>query len=330
MTSKEKNNIEDYGGIFTTLRKPHNLWLLFGGISIFLLALFGGGNIESGIGQLLQNLGIELAFAIFIAVFLSVSIEEFTRRQFHSEMDSRIKEIQQNVFRSTYSRDLPDPFFNEVEQQLFQCKFSYSNYFATYNFNWSQLPTESSNSRVLDVRIKHQFTVRNLTAFASEHSIYLHIQELPDLSDVKCPKIISVILSGSGTFKPEKIEEVNRNSVIVDMTRTFKIQTDDIPPGGILDVDIVAQSTKNADGFVFCRCSEPTRKLTVTATFPHDIPPSLVGADSAHRTRCGLTRHDSNSNEFTWVMADTILPYQGLNFWWASGLAKISEIEVNQ
>ena len=190
MTSKEKNNIEDYGGIFTTLRKPHNLWLLFGGISIFLLALFGGGNIESGIGQLLQNLGIELAFAIFIAVFLSVSIEEFTRRQFHNEMDSRIKEIQQNVFRSTYSRDLPDPFFNEVEQQLFQCKFSYSNYFATYNFNWSQLPTESSNSRVLDVRIKHQFTVRNLTAFASEHSIYLHIQELPHSSGMISPKII--------------------------------------------------------------------------------------------------------------------------------------------
>lgn len=329
MSSKEKNNIEGFGRIWKTLRKPHNWWLLLFGIFIVLIVLFGGGNIEGGIGYLLKNLGIELAFAIFIAVFLSVSIEEFTRGQFHNEMDSRIREIQQNVFRSTYSRDLPDPFFNEVEQQLFQCKFAYSNYLATYNFSWSQLPTETSYSHLLDVRIKHWFSVRNLTAFASEHSIYLHLQELPNLGDVICPKINSVILSGTSTFDPEKIEEINKKSVSVGMIRTFRIQTDEIPPGGNLDVDIVAQSTKYSDGFVFCRCSAPTSKLTVTATFPHEIDRSCVGADSVHRTRCELTRHDPDSNEFTWVMTDALLPNQGLNFWWAGGLMKTSETKDN-
>ena len=130
MSSKEKNNIEDGKAILKTLKKPHNACPLGGAFLIVLFVivseLSGGDNLEVGIGNLIKNLGIELAFALFIAVFLSVSIEEFTRRQFHNEMDSRIKEIQQNVFRSTYSRDLPDPFFNEVEQQLFQCKFSYS------------------------------------------------------------------------------------------------------------------------------------------------------------------------------------------------------------
>ena len=102
MSAKEKNNIEDGKAIWKTLKKPHNACPLGGALLIVLLVivsqLSGEGNLEVGNGNLIKNLGIELAFALFIAVFLSVSIEEFTRRQFHKDMNSRITDIQKMYF----------------------------------------------------------------------------------------------------------------------------------------------------------------------------------------------------------------------------------------
>ena len=181
----------------------------------------------------------------------------------------------------------------------------------------------------MDVRIKHTFSVRNLTAVASEHCIRLQVHELPYLSDTNCSRVLSVILRGHGTLEPEKIEEINNDAVSECGTRTFRIQTDEIPAGSRIEVEIVAQSTKCEVGFAFCRCSAPTSQLTVTARFPPEIDPGSVGADTAHRTPCKPILLGREENEFTWVIAGAVLPSQGIQFWWACDLNKMPEIKVN-
>ena len=279
LSSKDINSTKDGEGFLKTLWKPHNRVPLLLGVGVLLVVaviseLSGAGGLVVVVGLSLKTVATELGFALFIAAILSAGIDESTRRRFHAEVDSRITEIQKNVFRSTYSRNLPVQFFNEVEELLLRCKFSYSNYHITYTFSRPRFLEETSYPHVMDVRVKHTFSVRNLTAVASEHSIRLQVHELPDLIDAKRSRVLSVILRGYGTLEPEKIEEINNDAVSEGGTRTFQIQTDEIPPSGSIDVEIVAQSTQCQDGFAFCRCPEPTSQLTVAAKFPPEINPS--------------------------------------------------------
>ena len=335
MNSKEKNSTEDIERFWKTLWKPYNRWLLLPGAIILLIVaaipeFSGDGVTWATTGSVLKTFATEIGFAFIIAALLSASIEESTRRQFYAEMDSRIIDIQKNVFRSTYSRNLPDQFFNEVEELLFRCEFSYSNYRIEYDFSWSHSLAKTSSPPVMDVRISHMFSVRNITAFASEHCIRLQVQELPYLSDANCPKLISVILRGHSTLEPEKIEKINNDAQSDGGIKTFLIQTDQVPPSESIDVEINVQSAKYADGVAFCRCLAPSSGLIVVAKFPVGIDLDRVGADTAHRMPCKRTSVEREKKKFTWGIVGPVLPSQGINFWWAPDLAQVPEVKVKQ
>ena len=324
MEIERKNNMEGKEGFWKTLKKPHNvvLWVL--GIVVLLIVaaiseLSGGGGIVTVIGNSMKTVATEIGFALLIAAFLSASIEESTRRQFHTEIDSRITEVQKNVFRSTYSRSLPDQFFNEVEELLFRCKFSYTNYHIEYDFSWQKPSVENSLVPLMNVDIRHLFSIRNMTAFASEHCIRLQTQELLSLNDASCPRVMTVILRGHGThgtFEPEQIESINNEAESGNGIKTFQIQTESVPPGESIEVEIVVQSMQFADGFAFCRCLAPSNGLTVTAKFPPEIGSDSVGVDTAHRITCKRIPLGYDGNKFSWSIAGAVLPSQGINFWW--------------
>ena len=331
MSSKEKNSTEDVEGFWKALWKPYIRWLWGSGLGILVIVSFinessGGGGMFFVVTHSLNTVVTEIGFAFIIAALLSASIEESTRRQFYAEMDSRIIDIQKNVFRSTYRRDLPDQFFNEVEELLFRCEFSHSNYRIEYDFKRPRFLTGAGSPHVMDVKIRHLFSIRNLTAIAAEHCIYLQIHEIPSLGvDVSCSKIVSAVLFGYRTFEEKEIEKINGEAVSEGGLRTFRIQTGEVRPGEEIQVEIAAESIKWADGFVFCRCLTPSRGLTVIAKFPPEIDPERVGADTAHRTPCKPDLLGHGVNEFSWLIEGAVLPSQGINFWWACDLAKMSK-----
>ena len=322
MSLRGENSAATGEGFWKTLLRPHNMALWGSGAIVLLIVtviseISGEGGIVAVIGRSIDTLATEFGFALLIAAFLSASIEEFTRRRFRAEVDSRMNDVQKNVFRSTYSRNLPDQFFNEVEELLFQSKFLYSNYRIEYDFRGQGPLAETGSPQMMNVTIKHIFSVRNLTAFASEHCIRIQIQELPYLEDQCCAKIRSVILYGSATFEQEEIDKINTESESDSGTRTFRIQADEVPPGDSMQAEITAQTTTYTDGFAFCRCWEPSNQLTVVAKFQPGIDLDRVGADTVHRTTCKLISGEHAENELSWVIEGAVLPTQGINFWWA-------------
>ena len=273
LSSKDKNSTKGGEGFWKTLWKRHNRVPLLSGAALLVIVaviseLSGGGGLVAVISLSIRTVVTEIGFALLIAAFISAGFEESTRRQFRAEVDSRIIDIQKNVFRSTYSRNLPDHFFNEVEELLFRCNFSHSHYRIEYSFGSPHPLAGPDSQHVMDVRIRHTFSVHNLTAFASEHCIGLQIRELPYLREASCPRVMSVILRGHDTLAPEKIEEINNAAVSDRGSRNFQIQTSEVPPGDSMQVEIAAQFTTSTDGFESCHCSAPSEGLTVTAKFP--------------------------------------------------------------
>ena len=335
MSSKETNNTEPGEGFFKTLLKPHNVKMWGSGIAVLLIMAFVSessrdGSILAVSVISLKTVVTELGFALLIAAIISVSIEEVNRRRFHAEVDSRISDVQKDVFRSTYSRNLPPLFFNEVDEILFRSKFFHSNYRIEYDFGEPRLLSETSTTYVMDVNITHIFTTRNITGLASEHCIRLQIHESPFLTDTIYPKIVSAYLYGHRTLNDEEIQKINNEAVSEGGSRTFQIQTKKVPPSEDIVVTIGLKSIKHADGFEFCRCSTPSNGLTVFAKFPPVIAHDRVGCDTAHRTPCKSTLLGDEGNKFSWVIEGAVLSSQGINFWWACDLEKMPEIKVNQ
>ena len=216
MISKENNSTEYLERFWKALWKPYIRWLWGSGLGILVIVSLinessGGGGMFFVVTHSLNTVMTEIGFAFIIAALLSASIEESTRRQFYAEMDSKIIDIQNNVFRSTYSRDLPYQFFNEVEDLLFRCEFSHSNCRIEYDFKSPRFLGGAGSRHVMDVEIRYLFSIRNLTAIASEHCICLQIHELSSLGGaVSCSKVKSAVLFGYRTFEEKEIEENQR------------------------------------------------------------------------------------------------------------------------
>ena len=330
MASKNQNSAVDSEGFWKTLLKLHNVALWGSGLFLLVLVALihessGGGGLLDVIVRSADTVAIELGFALLIAAFLSAGIEKQTRQRFHAEVDSRITDIQKDVFRSTYRRDLPDQFFSEIEKLILGSDFSHSNYRIEYAFSWSQTKADSSLPRLMDATINYIFSVRNLTAFASEHEIRVQVQELENVVDEYNAKVISVILRGHGkhgTLEPDQVNEINRKSECSDGIREFRIQTGTVPPSESIEVEIVAQSIVLGSGVAFSRCSAPSHGLTVAATFPADIDLLSVGTDTAHRTRCKNIPIDYAKNHYSWSIEGAVLPGQGISFWWIEDLGQ--------
>ena len=323
MTSQNRNGINVSEGFVKTGLKLHNVILCGIGLFVLLIVVI--------ITELSKNYEIEIlavsvisvktvvtefGLAFIIAAIISVSTEEVHRRRFHTELNSRISQIQHDVFRSTYSRNLPSLFFNEVDEILFRSKFCHLDYQIEYIFKEPRHLSPSNPTQVMDVTIKHIFSMRNLNGIASEHCMRFQVHELLSSISGVCPSIESAYLYGQQTFSPQELTTINNDAVSVGGIRTFKIITNKVPPGEDVRVQIVLQSVKHADGFTFCRCSTPSSGLTVIAKFPPQVAEHRVGVDTAHRTTCKRNPHNPNGNEFSWVIEGAVLPSQGINFWW--------------
>ena len=324
MTSKNKTSVGHAKGLWKTLLEGHNIALWLSGFTILVAVAIirewmGGGGLLAVLQRSADSVATEIGFALVIAAFLSASIEERTRQRFHAEINSRISDIQKDVFRSTYRRDLPDKYFSEVEKLILENKFSYSHYRIYYEFAWPKSDTSLGYPRLMDVRISHIFYVQNLTAFSAEHDICISIYELTDVRDTNRANVSSVILRGHdnrGTLEPQQIAEINRRAQSYGGMRHFKIETGTVPPSERLEVEIVVQSSALETGVAFSRCLAPSDSLTVSAKFPDNVALCAVGADTAHRTRCREMETDHVERRYSWTIDSAVLPSQGINFWW--------------
>lgn len=333
MIQAKKPARDDEGFWKTLFGRKHNVVLLAVGIAILAIVAIvseasGGESISALLGGSLKMVTTEFGFALLIAAILSASFEENTRHRFHAEIDKRITEIQQNVFRSTYGRQLPEEFANEIEELLFRSKFVHASYRVQYDFNLRD-GDRSRGNNTLDVKIEHRFTVRNLTASAAAHHIQLHVQDAPYGEDVSHCAIESVVVYGSETFTDEQLEHINSAAVHCGGFREFNIDTKELLPGKNVDVVIAVRTTNCVPGFTFTRCSRPTNGLTVVARFPSSMKPLRVCADAAHRSDCKLIGAVGNGCEYTWVIEDAVLPYQGINFWWHTREKVLLEASVD-
>lgn len=315
-----ENGERDEGFLRTLFTRKFNIVLLSLGLAILAAVAiistpFGGENLFEILSGSAKFLAIELAFAFWIAAILSAGIEESTRKRFHKEVDKRIVEIQQNVFRSTYGRHLPEAFTNEVEELLFRSKFVHSNSRVQFNFGRPNSGSPSPGG-IINVKVTHEFSVRNLTAFSAQHRIPLHVQDLQGGEELKDCVIESVWVEGYETFVDEQLSQINESSRHCGGFREFELETPELRPGDDVFVRVGIRTMMRMSGFAFARCCRPTKGMTVVATFPERMDLRTIGADATHRRDCKSVASPDDDNEFSWAIEGAVLPYQGIIFWW--------------
>lgn len=124
----------------------------------------------------------ELGFAFLISFIIIISLEQRSRDEFNQTVNQRITHIQDNVFKSTFSRNIPKPLIDEVDKLVLRADFVRESYNCTYRFQLADAANLNSSApdvRVLISDVSVVYRIRNVSGVRQPCNITAGIEKSP-------------------------------------------------------------------------------------------------------------------------------------------------------
>jgi len=258
----------------------------------------------------------ELGFAFLISLVISVGIEESSRIEFNQTVNDRIREIQLNVFRSTYGLDLDPKITNEIEALVLQSPFVRSKYEANYKIQlfparWLN-PNCPSNIRVAKVHSTVFYTVKNISKRDQIYEVKKNVEKSP-IQELKPLTRITGVTIGGRIMSAAQLLAADERIEDSEFQKCFsEIVT--IRSGESLDVHIASETIKFEDDNEIWTSLIPSDDMTLRVEFPAEVRKCAAGA--IHRSP--LIEYGAADGALTreWRIREAVLPHQGISFWW--------------
>lgn len=261
----------------------------------------------------------EFTFAIFIALAISVGIEETSRKEFNSEISQRMRDIQKNVFLSTYGRRVDKKVLARMEKLVLEADFMRRGHIAEYSISVIdpqkdfdpplQLEDTSSVSFV-SMHVETSYEVKNISDALQDFEVKLKVEKPPYDRLKDYAQISNVVVAGK-KFTPEEIAQQTQSTKDeLIFTHTVK----DIRPGDSIDVFTNSRMLKDDDDVEIWRSIYPSDGMTLVVRFPAEVNHS--GALPLHDKPLHLHANDGPNGRKVWKMKHGVLPHQGIVFWW--------------
>ena len=315
--AKLKKTIAD---IITFLR---NMQILAAGLFFLLAAEIGNeamrGGWEWSIFWRLPtwiSLSEEIGFALIIAFLISAAIERAATREFHHNVDERMKEIQRQVFRSTYGRNVPPALIDEVELLVLQANFLRHGHRLTYNLEMKKA-SELANGKagvpdisVIVAEVNMSYELENISSLPEPYKVKLTL-ELPPFDALKeYVQFHSVGINGELLTGDDLKKGIGTPSA--DFTQ-FERTIPSVLPGQRMKVKATWQAIKAIDDVELWRSVLPSDGMTLCVRFPKEA--KVKGANALHRS--DLAERTGGYGQYReWAIDEAVLPHQGIVFWW--------------
>lgn len=251
----------------------------------------------------------ELGFAFLISFIIIVSLEQGSRDEFNKTVNERITHIQDNVFRSTFSRNLPRALIDEVDTLVLRADFIREGHTCTYRFQFSnsqELNPQSVSIPILLAKVSVSYRIRNVSGIRQPCTINAGVEKSPVEGLDGFVKIVS--LHVNNTNQPQFSQTHVGNFL------RMQYQAGDLDPGDALTVLITYQAIKHVRDFELWRSLVPSDNMTLRVQFPVGNP--NCGINALHRANMNPGAIDEANGYYEWFLDQAILPHQGIIFWW--------------
>lgn len=268
----------------------------------------------------------ELAFAFLIALIISIGIEESSRRELNEAVSDHVKEIQRNVFNSTFGRNLPKAILSEVEDLVLKADFVRSRHRAIYTLSIKNIREWDENlpdEKFVVAEATTSYVVRNVSGVPKNFHVRLELEKPPFDYLEGYASIDSVKVRGVELTR----QEIDSGDDAVEDTRNFKKFEHVIPaidPGAEVEVVSKYKEIKMLNDVEIWRSLLPSDGMTLTVSLPKEA--TDWGAHALHREEARLRSSSLESRVHEWSVESGVLPHQGIVFWWRCGGAATGDV----
>jgi len=260
------------------------------------------------------NFNRELGFACFIALVLSVFVENEARKRQLTATSKQQSEISDNVFRGVYARDLPAVIVDGVVNQVLKAKIIRTDH--TNNYTLDNI--EGDPNHIL-MKVTSDYTLKNVCEF-----------------DVPVPIRLGFPLSGSGISTPNaSLISVKIGAKVLDSAEISKGDMEgENPPdmirycwnrnvksGELLQVVVEYELGKKRSDNEVWRSLYPGVKMEL------NVNVNVSGLEfDAHALSDNAANKISGRGDIglhRWVLDGAILPHQAIGFGWRPDMTKV-------
>jgi hypothetical protein len=287
------------------------LALVFLGISLVLEKTSDPSIHSIWSGLVLAEFIRDVALALVIAFAVIATIEHESREEFGLEIRNSIRNIQENVFSSTFERHIPRSVLAEINELIFSASFIRIKHVANYNMkriNFSELAKRGPSMDLVQIEMASDYTVQNVGNIPKPFEIKLSVEKQPiaELHEFVSVDLVSLEIEGQKIPSPKKQEFSDANEL-----RGVWV-TPDIPPGAKFRVETKSQVVKFKTDYEIWRSYYPTEELRISVSFPDGA--HSHGAEALHRLPLRKRSIGEHLREFE--VAGAVLPHQGVVIWW--------------
>lgn len=258
----------------------------------------------------------ELSFALLIALIISVGIEESSRKELNEAVSNHVKEIQNNVFNSTFGRNIPKEILSEMEDLVLKADFVRSRHRATYNLSIKNVKEWDPNLRDYKIIVAEATTsyfVRNVSGVTKSFVVKIELEKPPFDELKKYTSIDSVKIRGI-ELSSKEIEDGDAIAPDTEDFKKFEHTIENIAPGAEVEVVSKYKEIKMLNDVEIWRSLLPSDGMTLTLSLPKEA--TKWSAHALHREEARLRSSSKESGVHEWAVESGVLPHQGIVFWW--------------
>lgn len=268
----------------------------------------------------------ELGVAGLIAIILISTIEKFSRKrheeatekmheEFYTVTEEMHKEINNNVFRAVYKRNINEKILQEVERSLFNSKVQREKYTIFYTLEHidKKLDAKTDEFEHLLVTTRSTYIIQNISNGPVEHAIQSNFElpiddrwlEMVNFTKLTITGVSPCILEGD-----ELRSYVKPNDDKDQLLLNYNIE---IPEGKAIEVIIEGTLVKRVTDMEVWASKIPSDGIELHVYSPPDIK---VCASANHSLK--LLPKNPDENRTVWVLEYGLFPHQSIVFWWSN------------
>ena len=255
----------------------------------------------------------ELGVAGAVALIASFSIEYANRKEFGEAVETRIAEIQKNVFNSTFGRSIPDGIVDEISEIL-NHDFVRESHRAMYRMaivDVAEICPGAASAKLMRVEVTTTYRIKNISRVPATLNVVTHVDKPPYARLHEHTRIVSVKIDDQELTSIE-MDAADKRLKDTDDFKRFEHEISDVEPGQQVTVATQAVTFKNLDDVEIFRSLKPSDGLVVGAHFPKEV--RHFSADALHRL--GVVTNSKTDDYAEWMIKSPTLPQQGIVFWW--------------
>jgi hypothetical protein len=303
-------------------------WLRYGVIALISVILILGAQVLENITDTAPAASVfhsshtwvgflnELGFAFLIALVIIIGIEQWSRNEFNRTVSIKINDIQNNVFRSTFSRNIPKSLIDEVDNLVLRADFVRQNHRSTYRMrlvNAKQINKNANDTRAIIASVNTSYKVKNVSGVRKDFPVRVELEKSP-IEGLEGSVSIQEIAIRGNPITENNLRKADEDAPDGFSFRKFEHVISGINPGEEVEVACKFQIVMRTTGTEVWRSLLPSDGMTLVVY----LPPGAKNFDAFALHRAELTRRlsDEESGYHEWVLDQAVLPHQGIAFRW--------------